>query len=181
MLALHENERVIGVHRKTWVLFAFSGVSAFIAVLAPVVALSLVSFLPLRFPFSPPPEPALLFLSLWWWLVWIVLFFAFMKYYLDAFVLTNERVIRIEQISAFSRTVSELRLERIQDVTIEQHGVLATLLHFGDIRVQTAGESEEFLFTAIPHPVRVKEALMAAQRAANLRRLPLATANTLSG
>ena len=168
MLALHDNERVHGAYRKTWVVFAASGALALLFALAPLVLLVLTPVLSL--PAAPVSAPLVtLVLMLWWWGVWTGAFFAFVNYYLDVFVITSERVIRIEQHGPFSRTIAELRLERVQDVTVEQHGILPTLLHYGNVRVQTAGEATAFVFRAIPHPIKVKEVVMEAHREALMR------------
>ena len=115
------------------------------------------------------PEAVWLVVVVWWWIVWSGTFIAFANYYLDVFIITDERILSIDQIGPFSRTISELRLERIQDVTIEQHGLLPTLLHFGTIRVETAGESPSFRFDFVPHPLAIKEIVMRANRTALFR------------
>lgn len=163
MLALHDNERVRGAYRKTWVVFAAAGAFALLLVLAPLVLLVITPALSL--PAAPVSAPLItLVLVLWWWGIWTGAFFAFVNYYLDVFVITNERIIHIEQHNPFSRTVAELRLERVQDVTVEQHGILPTLLHYGNVRVQTAGEATAFVFHDVPYPLKVKEVVMAAHR-----------------
>lgn len=164
MIALHANEKVLDVHRKTWVVFAATVAMAFSLLIAPAIFLPFVPLLPGNFAPQMTQEFLLFAFTMWWWTVWIGSFFAFVNYYLDVFVVTNERIMRIEQHGPFSRTVAELRLERVQDVTIEQHGLLPTFLHYGNLRVQTAGETGEFTFSAIPHPVRAKEVIMAAHR-----------------
>ena len=115
-------------------------------------------------------EFLLLITVLWWWGVWTSTFIAFSNYYLDVLIVTDERVLHIDQHGPFSRTVSDLRLSRIQDVSIEQHGLLPTLIHFGDIHIQTAGEAPNFRFTSVPRPASVKETIMQAHRAALAKR-----------
>jgi hypothetical protein len=80
----------------------------------------------------------------------------FTDYYLDTWIVTNERVINIEQNGLFSRAVSELHLNQIQDVTSETIGFLATFLTYGDVYIQTAGEKERFRFEQINNPDDVK-------------------------
>ncbi|MFA6421955.1 MAG: PH domain-containing protein [Candidatus Buchananbacteria bacterium] len=75
--------------------------------------------------------------------------------YLDVWTLTTERIISREQKGLFNRVVSELELLRVQDVTVEQKGMLATFLGYGDVYIQTAGEKERFIFQQIPHPYKV--------------------------
>jgi uncharacterized membrane protein YdbT with pleckstrin-like domain len=167
MIALHPNERILGSYRKAWIVFLTTVLLAFFLFLAPLILFFLsrfISFLP-----PLPLSIASVIVTLWWWIVWTGSFIAFTNYYLDVFVVTNERIMHIEQLGLFRRRIAELRLERIQDVTIEQFGFLATMLHFGTIRVQTAAETEEFVFSSIPEPMRVKELIMAAQREAVIR------------
>jgi len=171
MLKLHANERMIGTYRKIWIAFAKTVVVAVFLAAAPFLLIPLPSLLPAAIPIRVLSGELLgLAAILWWWAVWTGSFLAFANYYLDVFIVTNERVIHIEQLGLFRRRIAELRLERVQDVTIEQLGVLPTLFHFGTVRVQTAGEAGAFVFSSIPRPIQVKEMIMAAQR--NAMRLP---------
>lgn len=77
-------------------------------------------------------------------------------YYLDTWIVTNRRIINIEQKGLFSRTVSELHLNQVQDVTSETKGFLETFLTYGDVHVQTAGERSRFHFINIDNPDEVK-------------------------
>jgi uncharacterized membrane protein YdbT with pleckstrin-like domain len=78
-----------------------------------------------------------------------------MDTYLDVWTITNRRIISREQRGLFNRVVSELELYRVQDVTVEQKGVLATMLNFGDLHVQTAGEEKRFVFKDVGEPIKV--------------------------
>jgi len=92
--------------------------------------------------------------------IWLFFFHAFVDYYLDVWIVTNQRIINIEQRGLFSRIVSEQRLYRVQDITSEVHGLLPTLLHYGDIFVQTAGEEPRFTFKQVPHPYDVRKVVL---------------------
>ena len=92
--------------------------------------------------------------------VWLFFFFSFIDYYLDVWIITNERIINIEQQGLFSRIISEQRLFRIQDVTSEVTGVLPTVFRFGNVYVQTAAEKERFSFEQIPDPNGVRDTLI---------------------
>lgn len=83
---------------------------------------------------------------------WIFCFVMFMDYWLDIFIITEKRIIDIDQTGIFSRTVSELRLNRIQDVTAQVKGFWQSMFDYGDVYIQTAGEIERFHFENIPHP-----------------------------
>lgn len=78
-----------------------------------------------------------------------------LDYALDVFIVSDKRVVDIEQGGLFNRTVAEQRLYRVQDVTYEIRGVIRTVLKYGDVYIQTAGEKQRFVFEDVPHPDRV--------------------------
>jgi hypothetical protein len=92
--------------------------------------------------------------------VWLFGFLEFTDYYLDVWIVTNERIINIEQKGLFTRVASELHLSAVQDVTSEVKGVLHTLLDYGHVHIQTAGERTRFIFKDIPKPEKVKEEII---------------------
>ncbi len=91
---------------------------------------------------------------------WLFMFQSFIDYWLDVFILTEKRILDIEQKGLFNRTVSELRLYRTQDVTFEIKGFWHTMFDYGDIFVQTAGEVERFHFALVPHPNNVAKMIL---------------------
>ena len=93
-------------------------------------------------------------------LLWVRFFTSWSDHWLDAWVITNRRIIDIEQIGFFRRQVSSFPIDRIQDVTYDVAGVLAMWLHFGNIRIQTASISEDLVMKQVPFPEDVKEHLM---------------------
>jgi uncharacterized membrane protein YdbT with pleckstrin-like domain len=98
--------------------------------------------------------------SVWYLLIWSGIFYALTMYTLDVWVVTNRRIIDSTQHGFFNRKVSELRLGRIQDISVETRGLIQTVLGFGDLRVQTAGTEEKFNFRQIPSPIKVKDEIM---------------------
>lgn len=77
-------------------------------------------------------------------------------YWLDVWIVSNERIINSEQHGLFNRVVSEVHLNQIQDITSEQRGFLGTFLTFGNVFVQTAAERERFTFKNIDNPDATK-------------------------
>lgn len=158
MLQLRENEKVLLSIRKHW--FLMTG-----PVLTFIILLILPPLLTLLFPADTLDRDyfnsALLGFGyiLYLMMLLLFLFFAWTVYYLDRWTITNQRLIDIEQHGLFSREVSEIPLHRVQDVTIEVHGLLETLLHFGTIKIQTAGE-REFLIRGVPHLTEIKNVIL---------------------
>lgn len=93
--------------------------------------------------------------SIYYLFVWIFFFRSWIDYYLDVWFMTNERIVSIEQRGLFSRTIAEQKLFRIQDVNAEVHGLIATVLDYGTITIQTAGAEKVFFFKQVPRPHKV--------------------------
>jgi len=101
--------------------------------------------------------------AVWVWFIWVAFFILWTDYYLDILILTNKRIIDIEQKGFFSREISTFRLDRIQDITVDVNGVIPTFFDFGDIHIQTAGEVPEISVKSIPDPHKVREIVSRAQ------------------
>jgi len=109
----------------------------------------------------------LIFYLLWLLILWIAFFFRWTDYYLDVWVVTNKRLFDIDQNGMFSRSTSVLRLERIEDVTVDVRGILPTLLKYGNIHVHTAGSHDtgsgkrsDITIEGAHHPLEVKRVIM---------------------
>lgn len=133
-----------------------------------ILLLSSLIFLPSYFPAitetSDYNRLFFFFESAFAMLIWIVFFIIWIDYYLDVWIITDTRVVNIEQISLFSRQISELELDNIQDITTEVKGMIPTFLNYGNVYIQTAAEKERFLFRNIPDPYHTKDLLMALQK-----------------
>ncbi|OGF24328.1 hypothetical protein A3H66_01100 [Candidatus Falkowbacteria bacterium RIFCSPLOWO2_02_FULL_45_21] len=92
--------------------------------------------------------------------VWLFSFFSFIDYYLDLWIITNLRIIDVRQEGFFSRTVAEVKLFQIQDVTSELEGFFQFIFRFGNVYVQTAAEVGRFAFGQIPHPEKVRDIII---------------------
>lgn len=92
--------------------------------------------------------------------IWLFFFFSFIDYYLDIWIITDERIIDVKQEGFFSRTVSELKLFQIQDVTSELKGFFEFIFRYGDVYVQTAGEVQRFVFSQISNPEEVRDIII---------------------
>ena len=83
-----------------------------------------------------------------------------MDYYLDVWIITNQRLIDIEQKGFFNRSVSELDLKKIQDITSSVSGAIPTMFGFGNIHIQTAAEENKFEIKSVPHPVTARRKII---------------------
>lgn len=104
--------------------------------------------------------------------LFIILIIAFLIFAVGVFVyrqnylvLTNLHLIQVEQKGLFNRAVAQLSLARVQDVTGRRTGMLATVLNFGSVEVQSAGEKDKFTFYNAPYPQQLADQCLAAHEA----------------
>ncbi len=74
-------------------------------------------------------------------------------------ILTNQHLTQITQTGLFGRVLSKFSLDELQDVKGTRKGVLPTLLNYGEILIETAGENENFVFRPVGDPLTVAETI----------------------
>lgn len=84
----------------------------------------------------------------------------FIDYYLDIWIVTNDRIVDVEQHGLFHKTTTELDLFRIQDITTQVQGIYETFFKYGDVTITTASTTSSIVFRKIPHPDKVREDLI---------------------
>lgn len=154
-----ETEKVLDVIRRHWFSYTIFVFFA-IAMLIPVV-LALVYGINNSENISVGwINIGIIALSIYTLSIFGLLIFGFIDYYLDVYVLTDHRIVDIAQNGFFKRKISELNVRQIQDVNAEVNGIFATIFHFGDVFIQTAGERENFIFRSVPHPYRTTKKIL---------------------
>lgn len=155
-------EEVIVFLRRHWLVIFLQFLVFLILALIPLaIAFWAAPFIE-RFGLSSLFNFMVVLYFLFWWLA---LFYRITMYLLDTWLVTDHRIIDSEQHGFFNRTVAELNLSRIQDVSVKVSGLLPTFIDFGDLEVQTAGAENKFMFKQVPHPVKVKDAILKAHNA----------------
>lgn len=72
-------------------------------------------------------------------------------------LITNQRVINVDQRSFFNRQITETDYSKIQDVTNTTAGIIGTSLNIGNIIIQTAGTQNQLVIKKIPDPYQVQQ------------------------
>lgn len=157
MITLYPQEKIIRIVHRHWIVVAGKMTTIALLFLIPLFASLFSSILPDNAFFTP----FLLYgISIYTLILAVFAFSLWVDYYLDIWIITNQRIIDIEQKGIFAREISEFMLERVQDVTIEQHSFIEMTLKYGTIRIHTAGEKS---FTAhdLPNVEEIKNIIIA--------------------
>ena len=100
----------------------------------------------------------------WFWLIsaaWLLfwalrIYLNWYQYHNDIWVITNQRIVDSIKKHPFSHRLSTADLVNVQDMTVERHGPLQTMLNYGDIVCQTAADGGDFVLSGIPRPQDVQ-------------------------
>lgn len=166
MITLNAGETLILAARRHWWVLTEKLIAVMFLFLLPVFVYFSWSFLSTQLPnlgldTKEAIGPLILFVaSLYYLFLWLYFCIVFVDYYLDVWVVTNMRILDIEQISLFHREVSECYLSKIQDITVEIKGIMPTFLNYGDLHIQTAAEKREFLFKEVTDPNKIKNVIL---------------------
>ncbi|MEK7514307.1 MAG: PH domain-containing protein [Patescibacteria group bacterium] len=168
MIDLSLGEQIVYRIRRHWFIFLGPVLFTVLGVIVPPALVFSVSVPQALSDFSIMVNGAdatnlmLMFVYFLWLLfLWIGLFIRWTDYYLDVWYVTDRRVIEIEQHGFFNRHVSSMPFDKIQDITIETKGIFATLLNFGDLKVETAGDKEgNFMLPHATRPHKAKEIIL---------------------
>ncbi len=154
-------ERTILFLRRHWLVPLRILGMLFLLLLVPIAAYFLIrAELPWLLSHSVITPLLALLASVYYFAVWVYSFSEYIDYYLDIWIVTNEKIINIEQLGLFARVASELNLTDIQDVTSDVRGIVQTFLDFGTVHVQTAAETTRFVFKQVEKPELIKRQIV---------------------
>lgn len=95
------------------------------------------------------------------------LFYTFYRWFIwnnGLAIITNQRVIKIEQRGLFSRQINEAELARIQEISTEISGPIRTMLNFGTVKIQTASSTAKVDLEDVPSPYDIQQSIVRAQK-----------------
>jgi hypothetical protein len=167
-IKLEETEEVLTIVRKHWFIIVTELFGTFMMLILPFFLLFILAILPSELinfkPFLSSHTTVFVFAVAAWSLICLLTGFTiWTHYFLDLWIITDRRIILIDQVNFFNRNVSIFRLERLQDIEFIVKGIIPTLLNFGTIKAQTAGAHESnFTTNGLPDPRSLQAIIQSA-------------------
>ena len=158
LINLQENERVEFILRRHWIVFVLNLLVPLVLVLAyGLIAQVLIVAFP-NITHAPYSNLGLLVTSAVMLFAWLLMLATWIDFYFDVWIVTNQRLVDIDQIGLFNRKTAELNYRHMQDVSVYQQGFLQTTFNYGSINIQSAGTVVKFNFdkAANPHEIEAK-------------------------
>lgn len=90
--------------------------------------------------------------------VWLVFFgvgilgaaYSWMLWHFSFYIVTDQRLRQVRQKGLFNRSVVDLELPKIENMSYGVHGVFATIFDYGSILIQT--EAGDLVISMVSHP-----------------------------
>lgn len=83
----------------------------------------------------------------------------------NRWIVTSDSLTQITQIGLFRKMSSQLSLANLEDVTADQDGLVQSMIGFGTLKVETAGERSKFTFPFCPTPNEYAKQIIGAHEA----------------
>lgn len=130
--------------RRHWIIYIFLGINFLIAVFITALVLVFLSWF----------IWAYMALLIFWQLVAIFIYIKWLDHELDLFVITNNRIIGIEQLGFLNRSLGECNLWQVQDMRSQTAGLLSNILDYGTLTIQTAWSANNFEMDFAPKVIQ---------------------------
>ena len=151
----HENEEVILVFRRHIIAMR----KGFYALLIPFLITSIPTLI-------WPDNLNFLFITMGGFVLGLLLFFYhWIGWYFTVFIVTNERLRQISQDGLFGKSVIDLGLSKIQNISYNIPGATGEMFGFGTIVVQTY--VGDLILDRVPHPSKIYNQLQDAIKQEN--------------
>lgn len=155
---LEENEYIIIFARRHWYTPVIKTLAILFSLLIPIFVSSIVFAFPdINQVAGNTSLLSLIFLTTWVFVAWNATFIVWTNHFLDVLIITNFHIIDIEQIGLWNREISTLHLRNVQDISSNVVGFIPSLLNYGDLEIQTAGNMNNFIVRGLQRPDLVRQ------------------------
>lgn len=94
----------------------------------------------------------------------ILLVISTVVYHRCRLIVSDKSVIQVLQKALFNRKISRLSMSNVEDVNVEQQGILPSMFNYGTLTIQTAGEEDNFVFPFCPDPDNYANRILEARQ-----------------
>jgi len=110
-------------------------------------------------PFQLPVGYVIVATAFWYLATFGFVLTNFLHWFFNIYIVTNERIVDIDFKFLLYKHFSEAEHTKIQDISFTSSGIAATLFNYGNVNIQTAGESPTLEFEIVSHPQKVVETI----------------------
>lgn len=160
---IESNEHVLVIVRKHWAgVAALYAVAVLFAIAVAGLAVYVMPSLELSHEAVVLTMIGAVFIT---FLLLLILFVMTYVYHQSHLTLTDKSCVQVIQRNLFNKKTSRLSMSNVEDVNVDQRGIISSLFNYGTLTIQTAGEEDNFVFTFCPSPNLYAEKILEARQA----------------
>jgi len=153
MVVLQKGERVVAIIKRHPIGIVSLYLAGFIAV-ALLAALAFFILPSVTTQYNIPNLESFAYVGLGGLLVLmlVILGVATVIYWENQWIVTTDSLTQLTQTSLFNRQVTQLSMDNLEDVSVDQNGIFPHIFNYGTLKVETAGERSKFIIQYCPKP-----------------------------
>ena len=152
-ISLDDDEQSLLVVRKDWLIYVPIWLKLILGTFFPLGLMYLFT--------SQLPVYAFFFgYSLYFPFLLLYITATWMDESFDLMLITNKRVVVVSQVRFMVREVLQAPLKQIQNVQVKSPGMWHNLLNYGDLVLETAGNSPNFIMTHVERPSQTADRIL---------------------
>lgn len=155
------NEHIMAIAYQHPFALIIMFVAAFVSFMVALLIIGLL--LPTVFGSTTAYALVALFASVSIVILCLIIAVATFVYRQSRLTVTDRNVIQVLQQGVYNRKVSQISLANVEDVTSHQKGFFANMFNFGTIKIETAGEQANFVFSFCPDPNKMSKIILDAK------------------
>ncbi|MEK7098267.1 MAG: PH domain-containing protein [Patescibacteria group bacterium] len=161
-IKLLPEEKIILKLRKHWVILARDTIGTILLAFFPFLLLAITQIvLPSTLYFEGYLAYMAFATSLWLLILWLALAVIWTDYYLDLWIVTDKRIVSVDQVSLFNRKVTTLSHDRIQEITVKEENFVQAFFKYGTLDIETASPTDgDATMEGIPRPESVRATIL---------------------
>lgn len=161
-IRLLPDERIVVKLRKHWIILIRDTIGTILLAFFPLILFAIIQLVAPQFLYF---ENYFAFMSfatmLWLLLIFLSLAVIWTDFYLDLWIVTDKRIISVDQVSLFNRKVTTLSHERIQEIIVKEENFMQAFFKYGTLDIETASPTDgDATMEGVPHPENVRRAIL---------------------
>lgn len=152
------NEKVLLLLRRHWITNLGWLLTAILLILMPFIVPILTIALGFDVTRFGLPASYVFMLTVFWYLITATFIFeSYLNWYSNVYIVSNKKIIDVDFYGILHVSVTQAPVSNVEDVTYSTRGIYQTVLDFGQVLIQTAGEKENLEFDQVPKPAHVQD------------------------
>lgn len=155
-------EKVVLKLRKHWIILVRDTIGTLLLIFLPFILLAALQIIaPEYSDFKGYIAYMSFATTLWLLIIWMALSVIWTNYYLDIWIVTDKRIISVDQVGLFNRKVTTLGHDRIQEIIVKEENFVQAFFHYGELDIETASPTDgDATMEGIPRPESVRKVIL---------------------